>query len=233
MIHRCAALALCWMTIGLMVGCAAGPSPIVIYEDKRDSIWLKFDPKAGAGHSHPASISPGQMAKILRGVWVVDRDRVVGFGLLSDNERIPVFSEGSVMPLAAYLSQALAKASPKDMATFYVTTFEAGRGKLITSGGLFVRDQRLHFILANAHTSPSSVQYENTYEFDNRSEPLLPIARWKFKAGFSPREALIPNSQVRGTDEYRRYLDEAKLLVIDLPRLDEVSKTISSTTDHR
>ncbi len=106
-------------------------------------------------------------------------------------------------------------------------------GKLITSGGLFVRDQRLHFILANSRTSPSSGLYETGYEFDNRSEPLLPIARWKFKAGFSPKEALIPNSQVRGTDEYRRYLDEAKLLVIDLPRLDEASKTISSTTDHR
>jgi hypothetical protein len=84
---------------------------------------------------------------------------------------------------------------------------------------LFVQQDRLYFILANAYTSPSSVQYENTYEIDTRDQPLLPIVRYKFTAGFSPQEAWIANSKVRGTESYERYVDEAKLLVIDLPRL--------------
>jgi len=193
---------------------------VVIYETRRDSVWLKFDPEAtGAGHSHPYSISQEQMAKVLRGVLVRNRDVVAGFGLFADDEASPAFSPQEVVMLSMYLSEALRKASPKDMATFYLTTGDPTRGRLITSGGLFVRDDKLYFILANSRTSPSSVQYENTYEFEARDEPLIPIAKKKFLIGFVPKEAWIPNSKVRGKDGYERYLDEAKLVIVDLPRL--------------
>jgi hypothetical protein len=75
-------------------------------------------------------------------------------------------------------------------------------------------------ILANVHTSPSSVQYENTYEPNLGDQPLLPIARYKFEVSFEPADAWIPNRQAKKQDQYdRSYVDEAKLLVIDLSRL--------------
>jgi len=203
----------------LLAGCVAGPAPIVIYQDQLHSVRLTFDPEAGAGHSHPAALTAEQIAQVLRGVWVKHRDIVGGFGLFGDKEGVPAFSVTHVARLAPYVSQALSRASAQDMVTFYVITGDPSQGKLVTSGGLFVRQDRLYFILANAYTSPSSVQYENTYEIDTRDQPLLPIARYKFTAGFSPQEAWIPNSKVRGTESYERYVDEAKLLVIDLPRL--------------
>ena len=207
------------ITTLLAVGCATSPTPIVIYEDAQTSVWLKFDPESGSGHSHPASIAPEQIAKVLHGVWVVHLNVVTGFGLFSDHEGAPVFSPGLIARLTPYLCDALKKASPKDIVTFYLVTGDPNLGKLVTSGGLFVRQDRLFFILANAHTSPSSVNYESTYEFDDRNQPLLPLAHFKFTVGFSPKEAWIRNAKAKGTEGYERYLDESKLLVIDLPRL--------------
>ena len=203
----------------LGVGCATSPTPIVIYEDAQTSVWLKFDPESGSGHSHPASIAPEQIAKVLHGVWVVHRNVVTGFGLFSDHEGASVFPPSLIARLTPYLVTALKKASPKDMVTFYVVTGDPNLGKLVTSGGLFVRQDRLFFILANAHTSPSSVNYESTYEFDDRNQPLLPLAHFKFTVGFSPKEAWIPNAQAKGSGGYERYMDESKMIIIDLPRL--------------
>ncbi|MGH7228836.1 MAG: hypothetical protein ACREIH_06420 [Nitrospiraceae bacterium] len=203
----------------LAAGCATGPAPIVIYEDAQTSVWLKFDPDSGSGHSHPASIPPEEIAKVLHGVWVIHRNVVTGFGLFSDHEGAPAFSPNLIARLTPYLCDALKKASPKDLVTFYVVTGDPQLGMLVTSGGLFVRQDRLFFILANAHTSPSSVQYTNIPEVDNRDQPLLPIARYKFTVGFSPKEAWIRNAKARGTEGYERYLDESKLLIIDMPRL--------------
>ncbi len=216
-----------WILLAALVtGCVAQPAPIVIHEDRVDSIWVKFDPEAGAGHSHPAQLTPEQMVLVLRGVWVRHRDIVGGFGFFGDKEGAPAFLASEIIRLAPYLSQAFKKASPRDMVTFYLNSGDPRQGKLVTSGGMFLRDGQLYFILANVRTSPSSVQYENTYEFDPRDDPLLPIARRKFTVGFTPDSARVPNAQLRGTKGYEGYLDESKLLVIDLPRL--LAETTSS-----
>lgn len=209
-----------WLVVvALAIGCTTGPPPIVIYEDPQTSVWLMFDPEAGTGHSHPTSITPEQMAAVLHGVRVKGRDAVTGFGVFADSTGVPAFSTRDIVSLAPKLSEALRKASPKDMATFYLLATDPNLGQLVTSGGLFSRNNNLYFILANARTSPSSVQYENVYQPDTRGQPLLPIARFKFTAEFSPKEAWIPNPQAKRKDGYERYLDESKLLVIDLERL--------------
>jgi hypothetical protein len=215
----------------LMTGCVTEPPPIVIFEDRYDSIWLKFDPEAtGSGHSHPVTIVPERMEKILEGVLVADRSQILGTVKGDEADWAPAFTPVQVKTLAPLLSQALRKASPKDMATFYLVIMDRERGKLVTSGGLFVRNRRLYFILANFRTMPSSKIYETTYEIDTRSEPLLPTARFQFALGFRPKRAWIPNGEVRGKDGYERYLDESKLVIIDLPRLFPETSTVPSTT---
>jgi hypothetical protein len=210
-----------WIVLALLItGCVTEPAPIVIYEDKHDSIWLKFDPEAkGAGHSHPVTIPPERMEKILEGVLVADRSQIIGTIKGDETDWTPAFTPVQLKTLSPLLSEALRKASPKDMATFYLVIMDREHGKLVTSGGLFVRGPRLYFILANFRTMPSSKIYETTYEIDTRSEPLLPTARFQFALGFRPKQAWVPNGEVRGKDGYERYLDESKLLIIDLNRL--------------
>jgi len=215
-------LASAWgtLTLGLLVaGCVTEPPPIVVYEEPRTSIWLMFDPEAGKpGHSHPARFTNEQMEQILRGIWVTDRDRVFG-RIFHEQEHALAFSELQIKTLAPVFVQAFKRASPVDLVTFYLLSGDMERGKLVTSGGLFVRNNRLYFILANYRTSPSTKIYETTYEIDARDHPLLPVARYIYAAGFKPPEAWIPNGEVRRKDGYERYMDESKLLIIDLARL--------------
>jgi len=203
----------------LLTGCGAGPAPIKIYEDDRNVIALQFDSMAGTGHSHPVSLEPGHIATILSGVRLQGRDVIGGFGAFAGKETSPAFTPAESVLLASALSQALKKASPKDLATFYLATLVPGKGVLITSGGVFVRSSHLYLILANARTSPLSVQYENTFTPDMRDSPLMAIARFKFSVSFSPQEALIANSQAKEQDGYEGYVDESKMVVIDLKRL--------------
>ncbi len=203
-----------------IAGCASGPPPIVIHDEPSRGVWIQFDPHAsGEGHSHPATISPAQMATVLRGVRARGRDIVGGFGLLADKESVSAFLPVDIPVLASLLSLGLSKASPKDIVTFYLVRNDLARGKLITSGGVCVRDRYLIFILANAHTSPFSVQYENTSTIDTRDQPLLPIARFKFTAEFSPPDVRIPNKASPSGVRYEGYFDDAKLLTLDLSRM--------------
>jgi hypothetical protein len=160
------------------------------------------------------------MLAILRGIAVRQRDTIGGFGLFADQRTSPAFLSTESSLLAPYLSRALAKASPRDMVTFYMVP----EGDRVTSGGLFLRGRHLYFILANARTSLYGNQYENAHTVDTRDQPLLPIVRYQFSAAFTPEGAWIPNKQVRGRDGYDRYLDESKLLVIDLDRLGPAGK---------
>jgi hypothetical protein len=218
----------------LLTGCVTEPAPIVVYEDKYDSVWIKYDPRAkGSGHSHPVTMTPEQMAKVLGGVLVADRSQIIGTIKGDETDWTPAFTPIQIKTLAPLLIEGLRKASPKDLVSLYLTILDREHGKLITSGGLFVRKERLYFILANFRTMPSSKIYETTYEIDVRSEPLLPIARFQFALGFRPKEAWIPNSEVRGKDGYEWYMDESKMVIIDLKRLLPEMGALPSTSTPR
>jgi hypothetical protein len=211
-----------WVILALLLwGCSTGPSPIVVYQDDRAQITLAMDPSAGSGHQHPYTMSAEQMAQILSGVWVKDRNAITGFGLFKGAKGTPAF-QGTLVPrLAEPLARALGRASPQDLVTFYVTQLDRSRGPVVTSGGVFVRNDRLYVMLANAHTMPSetSNDFSTAIELDNRDAPLEPIGRFHFTVGFSPAEAWIPYAEAKRQTGYEPYMDASKLLVIDLSRL--------------
>lgn len=198
-----------------------GPSRIVVFEDDRSQVTIADDPSAGTGHQHPYKISPDQMAQILAGIWVKDRNAITGFGLFKDGKGTPAFSGTTVTRLADPLSRALGKASPRDLVTFYVTLQDTRRGPVVTSGGLFVRGDQLYFILANSHTMPSdtSNDFATAIELDNRDAPLEPIGRFRFTVGFSPAEAWISYAEAKRQTGYESYMDEAKMVVVNLAML--------------
>ena len=140
-------------------------------------------------------------------------------GILMGSDAVPALTDKDVSMLAPQLVAGLAKASPVDLVSFYLAQRGSNRAPLITSGGIFVRNQRLYLILANARTSPSSVQYETTYETNSLGNPLLPIARFKFVAGFVPADWRVVTSDAKRLDDWDGYLDEAKVVVLDLDRI--------------
>ena len=200
-------------------GCLATPQPIVISQTPGQMVEVRYDARAGKGHTHPRALSVSQITTILKGIQIQDRDLVGTAGLLMGSGAVPAFTDQDIASLAPHLIAGLAKASPVDLVSFYLAQRGSNRAPLITSGGVFIRNQHLYLILANARTSPSSIQYETTYEPSSLSNPLLPIARFKFVAGFVPADWRVVTSEAKRLDNWDGYLDESKVLVIDLARV--------------
>lgn len=205
----------------LSAGCTASPQPILIHRAPNLTVALMDDPRAASGHSHPAALSTEQMAAALRGIQLRGRDIIGGLGLFEDPQGTPAFSDRELALLAPYLSAGLAKASPRDIVTFHYVQRDSNRAPLVTSGGVFVRGPHLYAILANAKTSPSSLQYETTYEPDSRVNPLLPIARYKFTLDYQPTHARVPTAQAKRSDGWDGYLDESKVVVVNYRGLND------------
>ena len=201
-------------------GCSIAPPPIPIHDDPALLVTVTYDPRAGAGHSHPAAISSDIVAAVLRGLQLQGRDVVGAFGLMGEDRSSPVFIDRNILAgLVPHLVVGLAKASPRDLVTFHLVQRDSRYVPLITSGGMFLRGHHLYVILANGRTSPSSIQYETTYEPDTRNSPLVPIARYKFTTEFQPVEARVATSEAEQRDGWGGYLDESKVVVVDVDRL--------------
>ena len=213
-----------WVLV-VTFGCSVSPPPVPIYDEPSLLVDVAYDPHAGADHSHPATISADQLELLLKGLRLQGRD-VVGTGGYLDKERtVPAFADREVKVLAPFLARGLSQASPRDLVRFYLVQRDPSGAPLITSGGLFLHQRHLYMILANGKTSPSAVQYETTYEPNSRLDPLLPIARFKFKTDFVPPEWRIATHQAKRADEWAGYLDESKVVVVDLDRITPIAGT--------
>jgi hypothetical protein len=206
--------------LAALSSCSISPPPIPIHDDPALLVAVAYDPHAGTGHSHPATVSSDMVTAVLRGLQLQGRDVVGALGLLGEDHGTLVFIDRTVLAgLVPHLVDGLAKASSRDLVTFHLVQRDSQRAPLITSGGMFLRGRHLYVILANGRTSPSSIQYETTYEPNTRSNPLVPIARFKFKAGFQPADTRIATSEAKKMDGWEGYLDESKVVVVDLERL--------------
>ena len=203
-----------------LFGCETAPAPIIIHQDLSHSIRIMYDPQADPPHHHPYDLTPAQFVHLLKGVWVKDRNSIVGFGLFTDQHGQPAFTNREVAFLAPYLSRALKKVSPKDLVTFFLVENGGKRGSLITSGGLYVQEHRLYFILANHQTALSDTSNLNVTgtELDNRDYPLEPIGRYQFSVGFSPADSWIPHDRAQALPGDQPYLDPSLRIVIDLKK---------------
>jgi hypothetical protein len=217
--YRFSAAVLGSMFMVATIGCSVSPQPIPIHESSGLLVELAYDPHAGSGHTHPTTVTAAQLATILHGIQLRGRDVAGAFGLLGDDHNSPALTDRDIAALTPHLAAGLAKASPMDLVTFHLTQRDSQRAPLITSGGLFQRNQHLYIILANARTSPSSIQYETTYEPNSRINPLLPIARFRFATGYLPADWRVVTEDAKRADGWDGYLDESKVVVVDLQRL--------------
>lgn len=206
----------CLLAIQNLAGCASLPPPQVVYHDALTAVQLRADPRAEYGHSHPAVISPEQMTQILDGVRVQNRRDPLLSLMTGQPEAIPAFSTGEIRDLAPQLSKALAMATPQELVTFYRRVSDSEVGLGVTSGGLFVQEGNLFFILANHRNRPSDVMSQAvTYELDPADDPLLSLQAMSFAVSFAPAEAEVP----RGARRPWRYVDPGKVVVVNLQRL--------------
>lgn len=200
----------------VVVGCAGSPPPRPIYEDTITSVRLQVDERTSTPHTHPAQISAEQMAAILNRVRVVPRKGFVQTIIGGQSQASPAFSQMEAHALAAPISRALAEAKPEEMVTFYRRFSDQSVGLAMTSGGLFVQDGQLYFILANNRNQPTDGMNENSVSaIDPLQSPLLPISRTAFRIAYPSATAVIPADERRPWP----YVDEGRVLTLDLAQL--------------
>jgi len=143
-----------WLSAGVMVWSAACAAPLVtrtIYhegETGKQEVFVRLDHVTdGERFDQPAQIPPARLRELLATVAVERRT-----GLLSvifSEKPFRAFTDDQLDLLSAQLSKALAEATPEEQAVFYFNTPESNQRFRITSGGVYVRQEKLVVIMAN------------------------------------------------------------------------------------
>ena len=179
----------------LLSGCAVPYVPSrTVYEDPTNFVRVEFDHRVlperpETKHTHPTMIGTDEMAAILKGVAVRDRRLRAHVWISGEAAFEPAFTEAEIELLAARLADALAKATPEERVTYYLSYPQTSVKRQITSGGLYVQGGELHFTLSNHREIYGIPAYGMVYD---RRYPVLPIAPKDFDVFFDPAHAVVP-----------------------------------------
>ncbi|HKN88536.1 MAG TPA: hypothetical protein VJV04_16835 [Nitrospiraceae bacterium] len=214
---------MCLVTFALALSACAVPTipARIIYENPTDFVRLEPDPYAfheiaQTLHSHPADIDVEEMARLLKGFSVQDHRTALQRWFQGEAPLEPVFREEEITWLAPRLSQALAAAHPDERVTFYISYPQTSIKREITSGGLYVQNGRLHFILGNYRIVYGIPAYGMVYD---RRYPVAPTASKGFDVFFNPANAVEKHKVTWWEFLSGRKKDE---VVIDLQKLPAV-----------
>lgn len=185
-----------WFLLGVSatVGCASPQFVTLTLYDSPDAfVRLEVDRTVPheRGHNHPADLSTERIAAVLRGIIVEEpMTRLPLYDDFSQPRRHAAFTEKEISFFSPLLSLAVKKAAPEELVTFYTSRSLSGTSREITSGGLFVRGDELHVILAN-HRSPTHYTADAGVAdtADDRLVPMRAIAPQRGRLDFEPRSA--------------------------------------------
>jgi hypothetical protein len=199
--------------------CAVPAIPArIIYENPTDFVRLEPDPYAfheitQTLHSHPTDIDVDEIARLLKGFSVQEHRNAVQRFFGGDAPLEPVFRDEEMAWLAPRLSQALSVARPDERVTFYISYPQTSIKREITSGGLYVHNGRIHFILGNYRIVYGIPAYGMVYD---RRYPVSPTAAKGFNLFFNPANAVEKQKSTWWEFLSGRKKDE---VVIDLQKL--------------
>jgi hypothetical protein len=120
---------LAFVGAGLIGAC--GPrqfTTLAIYDKPAAFVRLEFDRtvRTGSEHSHSILLTPEQVAAVLGGVRIEEPRAFVQGDILA------AFSEEDIAFFASLIAQALSKARPEEVVTFYETRYLSATRRAVT-----------------------------------------------------------------------------------------------------
>jgi hypothetical protein len=212
---QCAALLL----VVLFAGCAIPHVPYrIVYEDPVNYVRLERDPGVLAEwppthHDHPVDLEPERLRAILSGLKIQEHRIALQRWFQGEAPLVPAFTDEEVALLSPQVSDALAAAQYNERVTFYLSQPQTSARRIITSGGLYVRDAQLHVLLGNWQIVYGIPTYGMIYD---RRYPMRPTAAKGFDLLFQQPDAVIPVKSSWLDILFANSTDE---LVIDLAKL--------------
>ncbi|HMU55937.1 MAG TPA: hypothetical protein PKA61_13075 [Nitrospira sp.] len=209
-------------------GCTIPQTPYrTVYEDPVNYVRLELDdtvlPEWSPGHhSHPRTFTLEEVTRILTGMKVQEHRIWLQKWIQGEAPLVPAFRDEEVTVLAPQIKEAFAAAAYNERVTFYLSQPQTSSKRVITTGGLYVRDSEMHVLLGNWQIVYGIPTYGMIYD---RRYPMRPTAAKGFDLFFQPADAvIIQNSSFLDT----LLANDKDELVINIDRLPAAVVTASS-----
>ncbi len=209
-------------------GCTIPQTPYrTVYEDPVNYVRLELDdtvlPEWSPGHhSHPRTFTLEEVTHILTGMKVQEHRIWLQKWIQGEAPLVPAFRDEEVTVLAPQIKEAFAAAAYNERVTFYLSQPQTSSKRVITTGGLYVRDSEMHVLLGNWQIVYGIPTYGMIYD---RRYPMRPTAAKGFDLFFQPADAvIIQNSSFLDT----LLANDKDELVINIDRLPAAVVTASS-----
>ena len=170
---------------GLFPGCASPPFySYLVYENPTSFVRLEIAPWADndlpqTWNAHPVTLSRRQMHEALRGLRVREHRAAPIIWVSGMAEMEPLFREEEIELLLPKLLEGLELSVPQELVTFYVSHPINATKREVTSGGLYVTEGQLHFILSNCRVMyevpPAGLIYDRRYPLFSLSPSAVDI----------------------------------------------------------
>jgi hypothetical protein len=164
-----------------------------VYEDPVNYVRLEADDSVlpewpPSQHLHPKVMRVEDVSRILGGISVKEHRIWLQRWLQGEAPLVPAFRPEELALLSQQIAEALAEARQDERVTFYLSQPQTSVKRIITTGGLYVHDTELHFILGNWQVLYGIPTYGMIYD---RRYPMRPTAAKGFDLFFEPGEATI------------------------------------------
>lgn len=203
----------------LLSACAIPHVPSrTVYEDPVNYVRLEEDPAVlpewpAGHHAHPALLPADKLRVILAGLRIQEHRIAPQRWIQGEAPLVPAFSDEEVALLSTQIAEALAQAKYNERVTFYLSQPQTSVKRVITSGGLYVRDAELHLLLGNWQIVYGIPTYGMIYD---RRYPMRPTAAKGFDLFFEQPGAVI---QVKSSWLDNLFANSTDELVLDLTKI--------------
>ena len=172
----------------LAFGCAAKSPKETrpVAEEGLNVVRVETHPDARP-NTHPAALTPTEVATILRGVRTWERRNVIHRLVSGEALRTRAFRDDEMTFLAPAISKALAQAGPSERVYFHLSHATPTGEEETSTGWIFVRDPLLHLVLSEVHDRHGPGPDISKYD---RQMPDVPEASGSFDATFEPEQYL-------------------------------------------
>lgn len=201
-----------------LAACAIPQVPSrIIYEDSTNFVRLEHDEEVTdiptTRHSHPVILPVEQMSSLLGGLSIQEHRIWIQQMIFGPAPVEAVFTPQEIALLAPRLTEALARANANERVVFYLSHPQSSIKREVTSGGLYVKGNQLHFILGNHRIVYGIPAYGMVYD---RRYPMLPTGPKAFDLRFSVPDAIIKQRAGLWSRFWGRAKDE---IVINLQKI--------------
>jgi len=187
-----------------LVGCARLPyTTQVIHQDPRVVTSLQHEVER-AGYTHPVQLTTDEVAQILHGFSIREKQRLPLRWFAEEAPPKPLFRADEIQALAPYLAEALKKAGPEERVHFEVIApgFNPRMRDDIVAGWVAVHDRFFYLVPEWFHAQVPK-RKSDLYDYNYPTPPPIPT---EYLVYFEPGRFWINDPQGLRALEYREFL---------------------------